>query len=294
MDALMEFQAPADIRLAEHAEVIRTLGKRVVGDILEIGRRLTDAKVIAEKKGGHGAWLFWIDREFGWSEKTARNFLEINALVEKKSVNFTDLDLPISGLYLLAAPLTPADVVDAVIVKAESGESMSLADIKKMIADAKGEGRAESEADASRRLAEQEASAQKKLDAARLQLESQIRKLKDDLEGTMSLDQIKAAIAKAVEPLNTKISRYEERIERLQDKKNAPRDEFGLRATAITGRLSTLAESLVISQVDVLKAVEFQIKITEQTMLEVLSQDIKNAKKVHKWLTKFIELTGDL
>ena len=31
---------PSEIKLAEHAEVIRTLGKRAVGDIIEIGRRL--------------------------------------------------------------------------------------------------------------------------------------------------------------------------------------------------------------------------------------------------------------
>ena len=33
-----------DVVLAQHAEVIRALGKRVVHDVIEIGRRLTDAK----------------------------------------------------------------------------------------------------------------------------------------------------------------------------------------------------------------------------------------------------------
>jgi hypothetical protein len=32
--------SPSEIKLAEHAEVIRTLGKRAVRDIIEIGRRL--------------------------------------------------------------------------------------------------------------------------------------------------------------------------------------------------------------------------------------------------------------
>ena len=45
------------IALAEHAAVIRALGKRVVGDIIEIGRRLTEAKRLA----GHGGWLPWLD-----------------------------------------------------------------------------------------------------------------------------------------------------------------------------------------------------------------------------------------
>ena len=36
--------------MAEHAEVIRTLGKRAIRDIIEIGRRLSDAKAIAGRE----------------------------------------------------------------------------------------------------------------------------------------------------------------------------------------------------------------------------------------------------
>ena len=50
------------------AEVIRTLGKRAVHDIIEIGRRLIDAKE-------RGNWLQWIKDEFGWSRQTADNEL---------------------------------------------------------------------------------------------------------------------------------------------------------------------------------------------------------------------------
>jgi len=34
---------------------------RPIRDIIEIGRRLTDAKAIA----GHGNWLPWLEKEFG-------------------------------------------------------------------------------------------------------------------------------------------------------------------------------------------------------------------------------------
>jgi hypothetical protein len=53
--------------VAEHAEAIRSLGRRVVADVIEIGRRLTECKKLL----GHGNWLPWLDREFGWSEDTA-------------------------------------------------------------------------------------------------------------------------------------------------------------------------------------------------------------------------------
>lgn len=104
-----DISTPADIKLAEHAEVIRTLGKRAIRDIIEIGRRLTDAKAIA----GHGNWLPWLEKEFGWGERTARNFMQVHELASK-SAKFADLTVDASSLYLLAAPSTPDEVRDHV------------------------------------------------------------------------------------------------------------------------------------------------------------------------------------
>jgi len=58
----------------------------------------------------------WLDREFGWKERTAQNFIQV--FEASKSVNFTDLDLPVSSLYLLAAPSTPETARDAVLASA--------------------------------------------------------------------------------------------------------------------------------------------------------------------------------
>jgi len=116
------------VRIAEHAEVIRALGKRVVHDIIEIGRRLIDAKKIA----GHGGWLPWLDREFGWEERTARNFIAV-AEAAGKSAKFADLDVPVSGLYLLAAPSTPAEVIEAVAERSDRGERAFVADRKERV-----------------------------------------------------------------------------------------------------------------------------------------------------------------
>jgi hypothetical protein len=57
--------------LAEHADAIRSLGKQTVAKIIEIGRRLAEAKRLV----GHGNWLPWLNREFGWTEQTALNFM---------------------------------------------------------------------------------------------------------------------------------------------------------------------------------------------------------------------------
>jgi hypothetical protein len=118
--------------LAQHADAIRALGKRVIGDIIEIGQRLTDAKQIA----GHGNWLPWLEREFGWTEMTATRF--INVYEMSKSNNLLDLDVPVSGLYMLAAPGTPDEARTEMIERAETGEKVSVADVKRSIDTAKG------------------------------------------------------------------------------------------------------------------------------------------------------------
>jgi hypothetical protein len=51
------------------AEAIRVLGKRVVRDVIEIGARL---------------WLPWLDREFGWTDKTAERFMRVHSLAGQK------------------------------------------------------------------------------------------------------------------------------------------------------------------------------------------------------------------
>jgi hypothetical protein len=113
--------------LAEHADAIRSLGKRVIADVIEIGRRLTDAKQLA----GHGNWIPWLDREFGWTEQTALNFIRVYELAESK--NFLDLSLPVSGLYLLAAPSTSAEARDEIIERAAGGEKVTTAQVKATI-----------------------------------------------------------------------------------------------------------------------------------------------------------------
>jgi hypothetical protein len=116
------------VPLAEHAAEIRRLGKRVVADIIEIGRRLTKCKRIC----GHGNFLPWLDREFGWSEDTAERFIQVAAL-SNQIPQVAEFILPISGLYLLAAPSTPDEARTEIVERAEAGEPVSVAKIKRVI-----------------------------------------------------------------------------------------------------------------------------------------------------------------
>src|SRR5262249_30602780 len=96
---------PSDPILAEHAAEIQRMGQRArqraVEDMVEIGRHLAQAQ---EHVGyGHrGAYLAWIETEFGWSDQTARRFIHIyNLSRDPKFNNLLNSELPISGLYQL-------------------------------------------------------------------------------------------------------------------------------------------------------------------------------------------------
>jgi Protein of unknown function (DUF3102) len=113
--------------LAEHATAIRQLGKRVVADVIEIGARLTECKRVC----GHGNWLPWLDREFGWNETTAQRFIRVHKLAQSKSGKLPDL--PMSAFYLLAAPSTPKEATDEIIERAQSGKVIKFSEVRDAI-----------------------------------------------------------------------------------------------------------------------------------------------------------------
>jgi N6-adenosine-specific RNA methylase IME4 len=124
--------------LAEHVAAIRALGKQTITNVIEIGRRLT---IIRHGVDGeepllaHGEWLPWLEREFGWQEATARNFMRVYDMC--KSAKFADLDLPMSSFYLLAAPSTPDGARREIAQRAEAGEELPVAEVKRIIDNAK-------------------------------------------------------------------------------------------------------------------------------------------------------------
>lgn len=114
-------------RLTEHAEKIRALGKRAQQDILEIGRLLTEAKTLCR----HGEWLFWLEKEFTWSEATACRYMRIYAFAsELKSDTLPDLSLSLSTLDELSRRRTPPEVVSQILAKAERGTRVTASEVK--------------------------------------------------------------------------------------------------------------------------------------------------------------------
>ena len=121
---------PRDLTfLTERAERIRVLGKRVTGDVIEIGRLLADCR----ERCGHGHWGAWLESEFGWSADTAERFIRLNKLADQIP-QIAEYDIPVSGLYLLAAPATPESARAEVVERAESGERLKHAEVQEIIA----------------------------------------------------------------------------------------------------------------------------------------------------------------
>ena len=85
------------------AREIRARGKRVMQDTIDIGHYLLSVKEALP----HGHFTQWIEAEFGWKERQARNFMNIAR--EFKTANFADLDIATSALGMLAAPSTPEE-----------------------------------------------------------------------------------------------------------------------------------------------------------------------------------------
>lgn len=103
----------------EWAQEIRVRAQRSAQDIIEIGRGLSEVKEAL----GHGRFLDWIDKEFGWSIRSAQRFMTVYDCFKNDTVSY--LEIEISALYLIAAPSTHQSARTNLIGRAVSGETIT-------------------------------------------------------------------------------------------------------------------------------------------------------------------------
>ena len=117
---------PVDVALKAQlaANSIKLRLKRTVEDIIEIGRELTAVK----DELPHGQFLPWIEAEFEMSERTAYNFMDVAGKFGDKVATVASFSSKV--LYALSAPSTPDAVIDKAVAKAESGDKVTVADVK--------------------------------------------------------------------------------------------------------------------------------------------------------------------
>ncbi|MEL6382091.1 MAG: DUF3102 domain-containing protein [Cyanobacteria bacterium J06626_18] len=107
---------------------IRERLRRSAQDIWEIGQRLVEVR--AQLK--HGQFESWLKDEFGWSRRTAYNFIGVYEAF-RESASFAQIDIATSALYLLAAPSTPQSIREEFIERAERGEKITYKDLHQVI-----------------------------------------------------------------------------------------------------------------------------------------------------------------
>lgn len=124
----------ADIReqVIEAALDIRQRINRAQGDLIATGQKLIETKAVLP----HGQFEDWVQTEFGFSQRTAQNFMNVAERFATKSETvslFSD-----SALYLLAAPSTPAAAIEAATAEASAtGVSPTKERVKEIIAEHK-------------------------------------------------------------------------------------------------------------------------------------------------------------
>lgn len=112
-------------RIAQAAAIeIHAASKRCAETIMEIGKRLSGVKAILP----HGSWLPWIEAEFGWTDRTARNFVAVYEAFKSENIS----SLTPTVLYMLAAPSTPEPVREVAVEMAKSGEKVTPKTVERL------------------------------------------------------------------------------------------------------------------------------------------------------------------
>jgi Protein of unknown function (DUF3102) len=121
-------EARAAERAHAAAENIRQMVRRTLEDLVDIGGELLAVKEAL----GHGRFETWVDAEFGWSPRMARNFMAVATRFGKSAI-IADLGIEATAAYLLAAPSTPDSARQAAIDRARAGERITTRVAKEIV-----------------------------------------------------------------------------------------------------------------------------------------------------------------
>lgn len=107
---------------------IREQLRRSAQDIWEIGRKLVEVRSCLK----YGQFDVWLKAEFGWSRRTAYNFINVYEAFQD-CANLAQVDIATSVLYLLAAPSTPTEVREEVLQRAKAGDKVTHKNVRQTL-----------------------------------------------------------------------------------------------------------------------------------------------------------------
>lgn len=126
--------SPLDTKIAEKArstaDRIRERLTKTLEDLIEVGNDLLAVKEALP----HGQFGPWLRAEFGWAERTARNFMSV-AERFGKSARVAKLTIDPTAAYLLAAASAPDEARQTAVERAEAGEQITTAVAKEILAE---------------------------------------------------------------------------------------------------------------------------------------------------------------
>ncbi|MBE9064280.1 DUF3102 domain-containing protein [cf. Phormidesmis sp. LEGE 11477] len=108
---------------------IRERLRRSAQDVWEIGQKLSDVRTRLK----YGQFLTWIKAEFGWSQRTAYNFINVYETFGDRFANLAKVNIATSLLYQLASPSVPDELRDQIIRAAEQGDTMTAKELRETI-----------------------------------------------------------------------------------------------------------------------------------------------------------------
>jgi hypothetical protein len=117
--------------LRQSADRIKSLRRKHYEEILEIGQELIEAKEGLQ----HGQFTAWLEVEVRINTRTALNYMRLAYWAADKSEIVSVL--PLTSLYKLAAPSTPAVASDEVVSRIRSGEIVGGEKVSYIVAAAK-------------------------------------------------------------------------------------------------------------------------------------------------------------
>ncbi|MEM1242011.1 MAG: DUF3102 domain-containing protein [Cyanobacteria bacterium P01_H01_bin.26] len=108
---------------------IRERLRRSAQDVWEIGEKLSDVRSRLQ----YGQFLTWLKVEFGWSQRTAYNFIKVYETFGDRFANLAKVDIATSLLYQLASPSVPEDLRNEVLESAEQGKKITANELRTAI-----------------------------------------------------------------------------------------------------------------------------------------------------------------
>lgn len=121
----------ADIALQVQKAVhrIRQTVKRTLEDLIVVGKDLLEVKAALP----HGQFGHWLHAEFGWTERTARNFMTVALRFGPKTEMISDLHIAPTAAYLLAAPSASHEAFEEALQRAEDGERITISVARELL-----------------------------------------------------------------------------------------------------------------------------------------------------------------